>query len=170
MVRFAQLVRANTPETSGFFDPEIAPEYGILVKPSFGHVFSYVARRSTPATGFGPYLDYEKYRAALKFYNARNTTEARSALDFLGTRYVVTRAVRKGGAFANFLHRQNGSSADGTQRVGDLRLVVEGPAGGPGSMKDPRTGSNCPPSSQRSSSRCFIGSARLRQCGPSCHH
>jgi hypothetical protein len=84
-------VRANTPETSGYFDANARPEYGILVKPSFGHVFSYVARRATPATGFGPYLDVEKFEKSIAFYGARSAREAFAVLELLGTRYVVTR-------------------------------------------------------------------------------
>jgi hypothetical protein len=132
MVRFAQIVRAHTPETSGYFDPETRPEYGILTKPTFGHVFSYVARRATPASGFGPYLDEEKYRAALSFYGARNREEALSIFDSLGTRYVVTHARTQSTrvTYRDFLHRLDGSSRDGTQHTGEFRLIAEGPKGG----------------------------------------
>jgi dolichyl-diphosphooligosaccharide--protein glycosyltransferase len=132
LFRFAQIVRANTPETSGYFDPNARPEYGILVKPSFGHVFSYAARRATPATGFGPYLDVEKYEAALSFYNATQRASALSILDALETRYVVTRAdVRqKPGRFTYLLHVLDGAARKGKQHLGEFRLVVEGPAGG----------------------------------------
>jgi asparagine N-glycosylation enzyme membrane subunit Stt3 len=132
LVRFAENVRAHTPETSGYLDPDARPEYGILVKPSFGHVFSYAARRSTPATGFGPYLDREKYQATLSFYQALSSAEALSIFDSLGTRYVVTRekAQPTKGYFTHFLHQSDGSSRDGMQHVGEFRLVIEGPLGG----------------------------------------
>jgi asparagine N-glycosylation enzyme membrane subunit Stt3 len=132
MVRFAESVRAHTPETSGYLDPNSRPEYGILVKPSFGHVFNYVARRATPASGFGPYLDQEKYEATLRFYAARSGAEALSIFDSLGTRYVVTRAAahRQKGLFVQFLHQRDGSSPDGMRHTREFRLVVEGPAGG----------------------------------------
>jgi hypothetical protein len=130
MVRFAQSVRRNTPETAAFFDSKLKPEYGILVPPTYGHVFSFVARRATPATGFGPYLDAEKTASAHKFCGAGTTLEAMSEFDALGARYLVTRAESQGGAFVSFLHRYDGSSEETKQRIGQFRLVVEGPAGG----------------------------------------
>ena len=70
LVRFARMVRAATPETSGYLDGDGAPEYGILCHPNIGHVLHYIARRATPADNFGPYIGREP-RAADRAGEAR---------------------------------------------------------------------------------------------------
>ena len=74
--RFAGQVRRATPETSGFLEPDAAPEYGLLVPPTLGHSFVYNARRPVPANNFGPYLDAEKYDRATAFYQVSTEAEA----------------------------------------------------------------------------------------------
>jgi asparagine N-glycosylation enzyme membrane subunit Stt3 len=129
--RFARTLRRATPETSGYFNPAEKPEYGVLVKPSLGHVTVYVAHRPTPTTGFGPYLDPARYEKALRFYRSRNEAEALEIAEALDVRYVVTfdhRALRSA-PFPFLLHRDDGSRETG-ESSGRFRLIAEGPAGG----------------------------------------
>lgn len=132
LVRFAQLVRSSTPETAGYFDPEARPEYGVLIKPSHGHVMQYAARRATPASGFGRYLDAAKFEKVMAFFEVGTEGEAASIASGLGARYVVTFAnnVRPPSTFARTLHRSDGSGASGRAHSERFRLVVEGPKGG----------------------------------------
>ena len=106
--RFAEQVRRATPETSGFLEPDAAPEYGLLVPPTLGHSFVYNARRPVPANNFGPYLDAEKYDRATAFYHVSTEAEAAAIAKELGARYVVTQlqgvAGESLGAFVAQLH------------------------------------------------------------------
>jgi dolichyl-diphosphooligosaccharide--protein glycosyltransferase len=132
LVRFAQLVRSVTPETAGYFDTEPHPEYGILIKPSHGHVMQYAARRATPASGFGPYLDAPKFEKVLAFFEVETEDEAVSIASGLGARYVVTFAndVHHPSTFARMLHRFDGGRSSGYAHGERFRLVVEGPRRG----------------------------------------
>ncbi len=146
-IRFGELVRAVTPETSGFLEPGGRPEYGILVPPHIGHRFTYTARRPVPANNLGPYLDRSQYRLAKTFYAAIDGRGAIAAVDALGVRYVVTTARRsRVETFAAHLHLRNGSRQTGHPAAGRLRLVamaarepvVSGPTtAGPGKWRVP---------------------------------
>lgn len=129
---FAREVRAATPETAGFFDPSARPEYGVLVLPTFGNVINYQARRPTPVGNFGPYLDREKYDAALRFYRVGSEREGLAIAEALGCRYVMTSSWGGAGPaqLADRLHVWDGVGPEGHPSVEHLRLVVEGPPGG----------------------------------------
>ncbi len=129
LTHFLQMVRRTTPETSGFFDPEQTPEYGILVNPSQGHAMAYVGRRPTPANNFGPYLDRDKYISVVRFFRATSEQQALAAIRDLGVRYVMTHDHRllKPGRFDHLLHRHDGSR--GETRASRMRLIIEGPEG-----------------------------------------
>ena len=130
--RFAEQVREMTPETSGFLEPHAAPEYGVLVPPTLGHSFVYIARRPVPANNFGPYLHAEKYDRVTAFYQASTEAEAAAIADGLGSRYVVTQlrpvAGKQPGAFVAQLHGRDGAAAGGRPVLEHFRLITESPA------------------------------------------
>jgi asparagine N-glycosylation enzyme membrane subunit Stt3 len=144
--RFAEQVRRATPETSGFLEPDVAPEYGLLVPPTFGHAFVYNARRPVPANNFGPYLDAEKYDRATAFYQVSTEAEAVAIAERLGARYVVTQlggvAGESPGAFLAQLHIRDGSAAGVRPALERFRLITESPAANPrpASTRLPRRG------------------------------
>jgi hypothetical protein len=124
-MRFGERVRQATPETRGFLDSTVRPEYGILVPPTLGHRFAYTARRAVPSNNLGPYLDVEKYRLARNFYRSDSARGALETLEALGVRYVVTVASgRRGARFTHRLHRDHESSIQGRPSSGRLRLVA----------------------------------------------
>jgi dolichyl-diphosphooligosaccharide--protein glycosyltransferase len=132
LVDFLRMVRQVTPETSGYFDPEETPEYGVLIYPGHGHAMAYVGRRPTPANNFASYLDSEKYTSVLRFFHSRSVRKALAIVDRLSVRYVVThdRHTLKPGEFAHLLHRKDGSGRIGRRHAERFRLIIEGPEGG----------------------------------------
>lgn len=130
LVRFAQLVRETTPETSGFFDADAQPEYAILVRPSLGHVVHYVARRATPIDNFGPYLDAGNEAAVRAFFAATSEGEAVRIAEQLDARYVATFDAQhlRPDTFVHFLHRRDGTAPSGIYSR-HFRLVAELPRG-----------------------------------------
>jgi asparagine N-glycosylation enzyme membrane subunit Stt3 len=130
-VRFCKLVRSVTPEISGFLDPAQQPEYGILLKPTFGHAMHYAGRRATSADGFGPYLDSEKNRLAQRFLTATSEREVARIADRLDARYVVTHDnhTLRPGDFMHLLHRLDGAQRDGSVHAERFRLIAEAPWG-----------------------------------------
>ncbi len=131
--RFARMTRDVTPETSGFLDATQLPEYGLLVPPGRGHVFTYVARRPVPANNLGPYLDAELYQRAQSFYGVEHAKRALELLEALQVRYFVTALnTARRGSFAAAVHRFNDGSALAPNRAstGRIRLVSQGPVNG----------------------------------------
>ncbi len=132
VVRFAEMVREATPETSGYLDDEGRPEYAVLAPPSFGHLVYYVARRPPTANNMGPYLAPEKFAATNAFFAASDEAEGLEIARSLDARYVLTAAkedadvVRLGVR----LHRLDGSARAGQDHLERFRLVVEGPRDG----------------------------------------
>jgi asparagine N-glycosylation enzyme membrane subunit Stt3 len=134
LYRFAEQLRASTPETSGFLEPDRKPEYGILAPASFGHVIRWPGHRAAPADPFGPYLDAERFALADSFWRASDEAEALAILDRLEARYVVTTGAmaRPAARIAQRLHARNGSAFGIHAQLGHFRLVLAGPAGGRG--------------------------------------
>jgi len=134
-VRFAEEVRGATPETAGFLEPGVLPEYGLLVPPTLGHLFVYVARRPVAANNMGPYLDAEKFHEARRFFfEVDSEAEALAIAERLGTRFLVSRAAAprgpQHGAFVRQLHHRDGAATDGRPHLERFRLVTEGPRRG----------------------------------------
>jgi asparagine N-glycosylation enzyme membrane subunit Stt3 len=130
---FARMVREATPETMGFLDETRTPEYGVLVPPTKGHLFTYIARRPVPANNLGPYLDRDLFQRARSFYKERRPGAALEILEALQVRYFVTMLRGFGpGTFAAVAHRFNDSAAWARDRpsTGRIRLVAEGPPNG----------------------------------------
>ena len=80
---------ANSPPTSGWFDPEVLPEYAVLSSWDAGHMLRYRARRPLVQDNFGVYGGRENYDAAERYFAARDEAEAVAMLDALGVRYVM---------------------------------------------------------------------------------
>lgn len=131
LVRFAQQVRAATPETAGFLD-EGRPEYGITTFAGLGHVLHQVARRATPADNFGHYVGAEPFFASQAVYELEDEAEAVEALERLKTPYLVTADLGgpESAGLLHRLHRHDGGAVGGRPAFGRFRLVTEGPAGG----------------------------------------
>jgi asparagine N-glycosylation enzyme membrane subunit Stt3 len=130
---FARMLREATPETTGFLDQTRIPEYGVLVSPDQGHLFTYLARRPVPANNLGPYLDRDLYLRARSFYEARRSDAALDLLEALQVRYFVTSLERiRADTFAAAVHFGNDGSSARRSRPssGRIRLVAEGPPKG----------------------------------------
>ncbi|MBW2314896.1 MAG: hypothetical protein JRH10_11950 [Deltaproteobacteria bacterium] len=84
----ADWIREATPPTGGFFDPGVAPEYGVLAHWSNGHILEYVARRPTVVTNFGDDLGEENWLLAARYF-AAGEREASRLLDASRVRYVL---------------------------------------------------------------------------------
>jgi len=130
--RFSEIVRAATPETSGFLDADLRPEYGLLVDPSIGHALLWGARRPVAANNFGPYLEGAKLGMVRAFFEARSEEEGVEIARRLSTPFVVTadRADLAPGRLVHRLHRLDGSAGETRGHLGRFRLVTEGPRGG----------------------------------------
>ncbi|HTF35318.1 MAG TPA: STT3 domain-containing protein [Myxococcota bacterium] len=90
LVATARWLRENTPETSGFLDPEGKPEYAVLAMWGRGHVIEYRGRRPTIVTNFGDDLGGENFAKSLAYFTATDEDVAASIGDSLGVRFVVT--------------------------------------------------------------------------------
>jgi len=132
LYRFAELVRATTPETAGFDDPSQRPEYGIACPPNIGHVLHYVAHRATAADNFGPYSGVRRFGAAFRFSWLESEEAAVASAERLGARYVVTMEYGPTTpmSLTQRLHREDGVEREGAPRWEHFRLIAEGPAGG----------------------------------------
>jgi asparagine N-glycosylation enzyme membrane subunit Stt3 len=127
LVRFAELIREVTPETSGYLEAGIEPEYSVMSLPSHGHVIHYASRRPTPANNFGPYLDAEKFEIVNAAYNASSEAKVVELLDSVRARYWMTSEAfwLREGSFVHFLHRRDGVQQSGFKGAENLRLVAE---------------------------------------------
>jgi hypothetical protein len=128
---FLSDVRRRTPETSGFLDPSIEPEYGIVTHPNIGHAVRYVARRPVPADNFWAYAGRENWERAFALLNARTEDEALAAAAELRARFVITRAGSSPHTLQGRLHRANGSSYEGAPAFEHFRLVTQARRGSP---------------------------------------
>jgi len=89
VVRLANWLRVHTPATSGWLDPTVRPEYGILAPWPIGHVLEYEARRPTVTDNFGDDIGRKNYLLARRYYQSEEDAAA-DLLDRLGVRYVVS--------------------------------------------------------------------------------
>ena len=79
----------HSPETSGYLDPDAAPEYAVLSTWGDGHLLRYAARRPMVQDNFGVYGGRSNFEAAEAYFAATDEDEALAILDRLGVRYVV---------------------------------------------------------------------------------
>jgi asparagine N-glycosylation enzyme membrane subunit Stt3 len=132
LYRFAERVRAATPETAGFDDPGERPAYGILASPNVGHVLHWVARRATATDNFGPYGGSTQFAEAYAFERLGSEAEAVALARRLEARFVLTMEYGRPspGSLAQRLHRQDGLARGAATRWERFRLIDEGPSGG----------------------------------------
>jgi dolichyl-diphosphooligosaccharide--protein glycosyltransferase len=132
LLRFAKRIRELTPETSGFFDPSARPEYSVLCYPGHGSVMTYYARRPVASNSFGPYLDFEKYTLARRFFEViESEPEALAIAGRLRSRFVMSFDYSRmaPSLFAYQLHRLDGSARGGTPALQHFRLLAESDPG-----------------------------------------
>jgi dolichyl-diphosphooligosaccharide--protein glycosyltransferase len=134
MYRFAQQVRAATPETRGFLDPSEVPEYGIFTWSGIGHHLHYVARRATVADNFGPVtgLDDRNFMLSDQLFRYQAPVRALRTLRRLNTPYIVTTDFgwKDAEVFLNRLHRDDAAAREGRRAIPQLRLLAESPPRG----------------------------------------
>jgi dolichyl-diphosphooligosaccharide--protein glycosyltransferase len=84
----ARWLREHSPPTSGFLEPEVEPEYGVLADFGYGHLILYVARRPTVIGNFGDDVGAENLWLVLRFMHSESV-EAIRILERLRVRYVL---------------------------------------------------------------------------------
>jgi len=132
-VRFAELVRAATPETPGCDGTADVPHYGVLAAPALGHVLHKVAQRATPADPFGPYIGEPAYREVVSFMLSQSEPEAVATTQRLRTPFVALAEGPEDQPLARISRRlmeRDGSEEDGLAHLEHFRLATEGPQGG----------------------------------------
>jgi asparagine N-glycosylation enzyme membrane subunit Stt3 len=132
LVDAAEWLRVNTPPTSGFLDPEVAPEYGVLCQWGDGHVLKYEARRPTVVGNFGDDLGGENFRLSFAYFESGEGRAIR-ILEELKVRYVFVSTVAR--PARDSLHRSVMIRRLSENEVLDLerhRLVYESPTVAPG--------------------------------------
>jgi dolichyl-diphosphooligosaccharide--protein glycosyltransferase len=130
--RFAERLRAAAPEPEAERDAFARPPFGVLAPPNYGYALQYFARRATPASNAGPYLDPLRYLAVQDFYVTTSPQRALAIARALQTPYVMTE--EHGGldpaSLAYRLQREAGSAEGGRAHLAHFRLLDEGPEGG----------------------------------------
>ncbi len=132
LIRFARRIRELTPETSGYFDAGIPPEYSVLCNPGHGGVVVYAARRPVAANNFGPYLDAEKFLLVRRFFGEVTSEAGAVAIaEQLGARFVLSfdYSRMRETIFAYQLHRLDGSERGGAPALQQFRLLAESEPG-----------------------------------------
>lgn len=128
LAKFAQQVRAVTPETAGF-DGAGQPEYGIVSDPNIGHSLRWYARRPVAADNFWDKFPTWDLASGLLLLTSED--EAVEHARALRARYVVTMPSQMpAGSLGQRLHTGDGRAGEGRPRLERLRLVTEGPRGG----------------------------------------
>jgi asparagine N-glycosylation enzyme membrane subunit Stt3 len=135
LTRFLEQVRRVTPETAGYFDAALEPEYGIVAQANFGHAIQNVARRATPTDPFWAFIGVENWNASFALLAAENEETAVALAERLRARYVMTFSSADPRSLEGWLHFSDGraseSEADPTWPAsGHFRLIAEGPEGG----------------------------------------
>ena len=87
--RAARWIAEETPKTSGYFEPDQTPEYGVLSDWSSGHLVRYRSMRPVVQDNFGPYAGRENFEAAWNYFGESEEEDAIRILERLGVRYVI---------------------------------------------------------------------------------
>ena len=82
-------IARETPETNGYLDATIDPEYAVLADWTVGHLLRYRAQRPMVQDNFGPFAGRASFESASAYFRERDETAAIEILDRLGVRYVV---------------------------------------------------------------------------------
>jgi dolichyl-diphosphooligosaccharide--protein glycosyltransferase len=94
----ASWIAENTPETRGFFDASLQPEYSLLSAWGDGHLLTSVARRPQVQGNFGDDVGAQNFALAEQYFSASRESDAVSLLDRMGARYVVASRTGSGHA------------------------------------------------------------------------
>jgi hypothetical protein len=129
LIRFAQQVRAATPETSSYLVPAEPPAYGIATAANFGHTLRHYARRPVPIDNF-----WDKFPIFDRLQNLgelEDEAEVAGLLTELRLRYLLTTGGRGDDeSVVGRLSGTDGAAVAGRAPLTRFRLVTEGPAGG----------------------------------------
>lgn len=82
-------LRANTPETAGYDDTSVQPEYGVLTSWGTGHLLRYRSRRPMVVDNFGPFAGAESFSEGWHYFTDTDEDVAVARLERVGARYVV---------------------------------------------------------------------------------
>ncbi len=130
LTRFMAQVREVTPETAGYFDVSLTPEYGIVSHPNYGHMLQNVAHRATPTDPFWAFIGRTNWNAAVGLLTASSEEDATRLAADLRARYVMTSSAAAVGKLEGWLYWRDGLNTTGWAPSSRFRLVTEGPAGG----------------------------------------
>ncbi len=130
LTRFARNVRATTPETRGYLDSSLTPEYGIIAHPTLGHAIQYEARRATATDPFWAYIGQENWDRTMRFLAARDEASALAAARELMARYVITMPGDPEDTVVGRLHDRDGSQSGNRGALEHFRLITEAPQRG----------------------------------------
>ncbi len=130
--RFAESVRAATPDEGAERDPFARPAFGILAPPNFGYALLTFARRATPASNAGPYLDPGLYASVLAFFATDSEAAGLEIARRLRARYVLTadHEALEAPSLGFRLQREGGSATAERPHLASFRLIAEGPEHG----------------------------------------
>lgn len=128
LLETAAWMRAHTPRTAGWLDPEERPEYGVLGPWDVGHAIQYVARRPAVVDNFGDDLGGDALEQLERYWRAPEA-EALEIARGLRAGFVLIRLdanVRRApaGALIRALALRDGS-AGAAPALGHHRLVYE---------------------------------------------
>jgi hypothetical protein len=130
LIRFAQQVRAATPETSSYLTPGAKPQYGIATHPSFGHTLRHYSRRPVPVDNF-----WDKFAAFDQLAGLGELSDegdVAALLAELRLRYLATTSIP--GDTETVIGRLSGTDGAAVGERAPLagfRLVTEGPGKNP---------------------------------------
>ena len=85
-------LRANTPETAGYDDTSVQPEYGVLTSWGTGHLLRYRSRRPMIVDNFGPFAGAESFSEGWRYFTDTDEDVALARMARVGARYVVADA------------------------------------------------------------------------------
>lgn len=80
-------LKDNSPETRGYLDPSLKPEYGVMANWQFGHIIPYVARRPNIANNS---VKLEGIEAHCRFFLATDEKTAIQILKDYSAKYVIS--------------------------------------------------------------------------------
>jgi asparagine N-glycosylation enzyme membrane subunit Stt3 len=92
LARLSGWLAEHTPQTSGFWDTSLRPEYGVLAAWGDGHLLRYVAQRPVVQDNFGDDVSERSFALAEAYFAESDEAEAVRIAEELRARYVVVRA------------------------------------------------------------------------------
>ena len=133
LTQLARWLSAHTPQTAGYWDASVRPEYGVLAAWGDGHVLRYVAERPMVQDNFGDDVGEQGFARAEAYFAETSESAALRIAEALRARYVIVRGAGSGHAqsyapesLLKRLHRLNGT--EGRVRAGDESPAAYVPA------------------------------------------